>query len=72
MATPPAPQDAFDIDAFDAVESLRAALDQAGIVLPSLRVEPATPALRLVDLGRVRADVAMRLAHALHRGEPAV
>jgi hypothetical protein len=58
-----------DADPFTAVESLRAALDQAGIVLPSLRVEPASPHLALVDLGRVRADVAMRLATALHRRE---
>jgi hypothetical protein len=60
-----------DIDAFAAVESLRAALDGAGIVLPSLAVDPATPSLALVDLGRVRADVAMRLARALHTREPA-
>ena len=71
MASPPAPHDAVDVDAFDAVESLRAALDQAGIVLPSLRADPASPSLALVDLGRIRADVAMRLAHALQRREPA-
>ncbi|MEV0982501.1 hypothetical protein [Streptomyces sp. NPDC049915] len=60
-----------DVDPFAAVESLRAALDGAGIVLPSLAVDPAAPSLPLVDLGRVRADVALRLAHALQRGEAA-
>lgn len=58
-----------DVDPFTAVESLRAALDRAGIVLPSLGVDPGSPSLRLVELGRVRADVALRLAHALHPGE---
>jgi hypothetical protein len=57
-----------DVDPFTAVESLRAALDRAGIVFPSLAVESTSLDLRLVDLGRVRADVAMRLAQAL-RGE---
>ncbi|MGQ4358582.1 hypothetical protein [Streptomyces sp. SAS_272] len=71
MATAPAPHATDDVDAFAAVESLRAALDQAGIVLPSLAVDPGSPVLRLVDLGRIRADVALRLAHALRRGEPA-
>jgi len=70
MASTPAAHDA--VDPFAAVESLRAALDQAGIVLPSLAVDPGSPALRLVDLGRIRADVAVRLAHALQRGEPTV
>ena len=61
-----------DVDPFAAVEVLRTALDQAGIVLPSLGVDPCEPSLGLVALGRVRADVAMRLAHALHQqGEPA-
>ncbi|MEU3843774.1 hypothetical protein AB0E88_27515 [Streptomyces sp. NPDC028635] len=59
------------VDPFAAVESLRAALNGAGIVLPSLAVDPATPSLALVDLARVRADVALRLAHALQRGEAA-
>ncbi|MBX7555187.1 hypothetical protein [Streptomyces sp. NPDC004232] len=61
MASPPE----HDTDPFAAVESLRAALDLAGIVLPSLAVDPASPTLSLVELGRVRADVAMRLAEAL-------
>ncbi|MEV6833453.1 hypothetical protein AB0N17_02810 [Streptomyces sp. NPDC051133] len=57
-----------DVDPFTAVEALRAALDQAGIVLPSLGVDPGSPSLALVDLGRVRAPVAVRLAEALQRG----
>ncbi|WP_237694109.1 hypothetical protein [Streptomyces sp. SID2888] len=68
MVTAP---DAQDVDPFTAVESLRATLDKAGIVLPSLAVDPAAPSLRLVDLGRVRADVAMRLADAFQRGAAA-
>ncbi|MFE5218398.1 MULTISPECIES: hypothetical protein [unclassified Streptomyces] len=67
MASPPDQ----DVDPFAAVETLRAALDQAGIVLPSLAVDPASPALALVDLGRVRAPVAVRLAAALQRGAAA-
>ncbi|MFF3518458.1 hypothetical protein ACWEQN_41300 [Streptomyces sp. NPDC004129] len=60
-----------DVDPFTAMESLRAALDTAGIVLPSLAVDPSAPSLRLVELGRVRADVAMRLAAALQGREAA-
>lgn len=59
------------IDPHTAVESLRAALDDAGIVLPSLSVDHVSPDLRLIDLGRIRADVAMRLADALRREGPA-
>jgi hypothetical protein len=55
-----------DVDPYAAVETLRAALDEAGIVLPSLRSDDTSPDLALVELGRVRADVAMRLADALH------
>ncbi|MET8824805.1 hypothetical protein ABZX40_18045 [Streptomyces sp. NPDC004610] len=62
--------DAPSVDPFTAVESLRAALDQVGIVLPSLAVAHGSPSIPLVDLGRVRADVAVRLAHALQRGAP--
>ncbi|MGW3647010.1 hypothetical protein [Streptomyces sp. NPDC000878] len=47
-------------------------LHQVGIVLPSLGVDAASPALGLVELGRVRADVALRLAHTLRHGGPAV
>ncbi|WP_262059649.1 hypothetical protein [Streptomyces sp. STR69] len=59
-----------DVDPHTAMESLREALGENGIVFPSLRVDPASPGLRLVELGRVRADVALRLAYAL-RGDPA-
>jgi hypothetical protein len=61
-------QQGKDIDPFAAVESLRAALTEAGIVLPSLSVDAASPELRLVELGRVRSDVAACLAEALRRG----
>ncbi|MFK0157286.1 hypothetical protein ACIQVK_35140 [Streptomyces sp. NPDC090493] len=59
-------QDVTDTQA--AVEELRAALDKVGIVFPSLRLDPASPGLQLVELGRVRADVAVHLARALQRG----
>jgi hypothetical protein len=59
---------ASDADPHAAVEALKAALDKAGIVLPSLRPDDASPDLALVELGRVRADVAMRLADALCEG----
>ncbi|MER8029313.1 hypothetical protein ABTZ78_10160 [Streptomyces bauhiniae] len=57
-----------DIDPFTATESLRAALAGVEIVLPSLGVDIASPALQLVELGRVRADVAARLADVLREG----
>jgi len=60
-----------DVDPFTAMESLRAALDRAGIVLPFLAVDPGSPSLRLVELGRVHADVALRLARALEPRETA-
>ncbi|MET7679409.1 hypothetical protein [Streptomyces sp. NPDC005423] len=61
--------DAPRVDPFTAMQTLRAALDQAGIVLPSLAVDPQPSArVRLVELGRIRPDVAMRLADALQRG----
>ncbi|AJP02072.1 hypothetical protein TU94_11760 [Streptomyces cyaneogriseus subsp. noncyanogenus] len=68
MATP---QQSTDVDLSAAVESLRAAVDGADIVMPSLAVDAATPNLALVDLGRLRADVALRLARALQRGAAA-
>ncbi|MFF7985938.1 hypothetical protein ACFZDK_43655 [Streptomyces sp. NPDC007901] len=52
----------------EAVGVLRGALAAAGIVLPSLGTDTASPALNLIDLGRVRADVALRLADVLRRG----
>ncbi|MGJ5895165.1 hypothetical protein ACSCBZ_24895 [Streptomyces niveiscabiei] len=69
MASAPATTPA--VDPFSAVEVLRTALDRAGIVLPSLGVDPGSPSLGLVELGRIRADVALRLAYALQQGEPA-
>ncbi|GAA3028280.1 hypothetical protein [Streptomyces glomeratus] len=69
MATSTTKKSEPDVDPFAALESLRAALDDAGIVFPSLRVDPASPDLKLIELGRVRADVAVRLAGALRRGE---
>ncbi|MFI6360767.1 hypothetical protein ACIBJF_51645 [Streptomyces sp. NPDC050743] len=58
----------LDVDPYVAVEALRTALTEVGIVFPSLSVELASPDLRLVELGRVRADVAAQLAEALRRG----
>lgn len=58
-----------DVDPQTAMESLREALYEAGrIVLPSLSVDHVAPDLKLVELGRIRADVAMRLADVLRRG----
>lgn len=51
-----------------AVESLRTALADAGIVLPSLTVDTASPHLGLVERGRVRADVAAQPTEALRNG----
>lgn len=66
MATRPKPKP--DVDPYMATESLRAALSEAGLVLPSLGMDHASPALGLVILGSVRADVAIRLADHLVRG----
>jgi hypothetical protein len=55
-------------DAGAAVEVLREALTAAGIVLPSLGSDTASPYLNLVVLGRVRTDVALRLADTIRRG----
>ncbi|WP_158812297.1 hypothetical protein [Streptomyces fulvoviolaceus] len=44
------------------------ALTAAGIVLPSLGADTASPSLNLITLGRVRADVALRRADVLLRG----
>ncbi|MDV7222356.1 hypothetical protein [Streptomyces prunicolor] len=57
-----------DVDPHTAVESLRQALAEAGIVLPSLGVDFGHPGLNLVEMGRVRADMAERLAEAVRRG----
>ncbi|MEU8866916.1 hypothetical protein [Streptomyces umbrinus] len=55
-------------DAVEAVEALREALTAAGIVLPSLGADTASPSLNLITLGRVRAEVALRLADTIRRG----
>lgn len=68
MATQPKPKPPLDVDPYMATEALRAALSEAGIVLPSLGVDHASPGLGLVTLGTVRADVAIRLADQLRRG----
>ncbi|WP_405527762.1 hypothetical protein OG592_07985 [Streptomyces avidinii] len=52
----------------EAATELRDALSEAGIVLPSLDYDIASPALNLVVLGRVRADVAVKLAEVVRRG----
>jgi hypothetical protein len=65
MVTTPEPA---TTDAATAAEILRDALTAAGIVLPSLGTEKASPSLNLVTMGRVRADVALRLADVVRRG----
>ncbi|MGW3420612.1 hypothetical protein [Streptomyces phaeochromogenes] len=53
----------------DAVACLRAALEGAGVALPSLGVDPVTAATgepyALVELGRCNVRTAVRLADAL-------
>jgi hypothetical protein len=66
MVTAQQEPDTTDVTA--AVETLRKALTAAGIVLPSLGADAASPSLKLITLGRVRADVALRLADAIQRG----
>ncbi|WP_055563588.1 hypothetical protein [Streptomyces atriruber] len=65
MATTRKPR---EVDPHAATEVLMQALEQAGIVLPSLRVDSASPNLGLIQLGGVRAEVAMRLAETIRRG----
>ncbi|MFJ8139206.1 hypothetical protein [Streptomyces sp. NPDC096013] len=55
-------------DVTAAVETLREALTAAEIVLPSLAADTASPSLNLITLGRVRTDVALRLADVIRRG----
>ncbi|MGW1889912.1 hypothetical protein ACWCP6_06535 [Streptomyces sp. NPDC002004] len=54
----------------EVVEQLRQGLRRAGVVLPSLCVDPLTVAaaepLPLVELGRCNLDTALRLAAVLH------
>ncbi|WP_369251236.1 hypothetical protein [Streptomyces sp. R41] len=54
-------------DAVEEVEVLRGRT-AAGVVLPSLAADQASPSLNLITLGRVRADVALRLADLIRRG----
>ncbi|MGW8332188.1 hypothetical protein ACWGLE_30310 [Streptomyces sp. NPDC055897] len=53
----------------DAVEQLRTELGRAGVVLPSLRIDPLTCGghvlFPLVDLGRCNMDMALRLVAVL-------
>ncbi|WP_431888756.1 hypothetical protein [Nocardiopsis alba] len=63
--TPPA-------DAVSAFARLREALSRADIVLPSLDLDPVFfDGSRLVQLGRVNAETASRLARVIERGAAA-
>ncbi|MHA5053155.1 hypothetical protein [Streptomyces sp. SD15] len=61
-------QESGATDALEAVVVLQEALTAAGIVLPSLGADMASPSLQVVTLGRVRAEVALRLADTVRRG----
>ncbi|WP_210574369.1 hypothetical protein [Streptomyces sp. GESEQ-4] len=56
-------------EAEEAVKELRAALENAGIILPSLRLDPASLAREtpcpLVELGGCSVEAAQRLAVVL-------
>jgi hypothetical protein len=56
-------------EAEEAVKELRAALEKAGITLPTLRIDPASLAREapcpLVELGRCSVETAQRLAAVL-------
>ncbi|MGC9538420.1 hypothetical protein [Streptomyces sp. UG1] len=56
-------------EAEEAVKELRAALEKAGITLPTLRIDPASLAREapcpLVELGRCSVEAAQRLAAVL-------
>ncbi|MFP3987104.1 hypothetical protein U9R90_06285 [Streptomyces sp. E11-3] len=65
MATTHEPE---HVDPGAATEELREALTRAGIVLPSLRVDYASPGLGLVILGSARPDVVQKLAEAIRQG----
>lgn len=58
----------FMPDPDDAATDLRDALRAAGIVLPSLGPDIASPYLMLVCLGSVRAEVALQLANVIRKG----
>nr|WSZ97712.1 hypothetical protein OH820_20440 [Streptomyces sp. NBC_00857] len=57
-------------EADDAAWALKDALASAGIVLPSLRADPAGPVcgVVLVELGGARPDVVRKLAAAVKKG----
>ncbi|MFE0134253.1 hypothetical protein ACFWY6_22220 [Streptomyces sp. NPDC059037] len=56
-------------EAEETMKELRAALQRAGITLPSLRIDPTSLAREapcpLIELGGCRVDMAARLAAAL-------
>ncbi|MER5254382.1 MULTISPECIES: hypothetical protein [unclassified Streptomyces] len=56
-------QESQDVDPYAATEAARDALADVGIVYPSLGVDYGS-----VNLGRVRPEVAIRLADQLRRG----
>lgn len=60
-------------EAEDTVKELRAALARAGVLLPSLRIDPTSLAREapcpLIELGGCSVETAARLAIALPRGE---
>lgn len=51
-----------------ATAELREALAMAGITMPSLGIENASPNLELVALGCIRVDVALKLAEVIRNG----
>lgn len=57
----------------EAVRQLREGLEEVGVTLPSLRMDPLTAAaegaLPLVELGRCNLDTALRLTAVLEGGE---
>ncbi|MFF2653203.1 hypothetical protein [Streptomyces sp. NPDC058045] len=57
-------------DSEAAVKELRGALDRAAVTIPSLGVDfgAFTYDQPLVELGRIRPDIALRLAEVISRG----
>lgn len=60
-------------EAEETVKELRAALARAGIILPSLRIDPTSWAREapcpIIELGGCSVDVGARLVAVLPRGE---
>lgn len=54
--------------AWNAAEELLAALNQAGITLPTIELEPGVVESPLVSLGRARPDVVKALAAVIRKG----